>query len=478
MDVATPIADAALALPQEARAFARLADYFGAWAIHEETFLRAWQYLRQLDLAAHIRARQTVVAVAGDLHVHAGVVPQSVVAGGEWNSKFGFLVSGGVAILELAGSLMKHASSFDTATSTVRARYALREAVRNPEIQAILLAIDSPGGTVAGTQDLAADVAAAARKKPVHAYAEDLCASAAYWVASQALHLSAGPTSLIGSIGTYGVVVDSSAWAAKEGVQVHVVRAGQHKGAGVPGTPVTPEQLAECQRLIDGLNAHFLAGVAAGRKLDLSRVEVLADGRLHLAAEARKLGLIDAVESFDDALARLRQRVSSNPPGARAMSQPQTTPTSTAEPAASAPPPASPAAAPAVQAATIAQLRAACPGASDSFLLAQLEAHATVAAAQTAFIVEQQRLLAAAQQPQSQAARPRPGVQERVPELSANGVAPVAAGDVVAQVEAAVQERMQTRREPRHVAFAAVMREDADRRAAYNVARAATSGGR
>jgi protease-4 len=129
-----------------------------------------------------------------------------------------------VAVISLTGKLMKQQASMGGGTSTVQARRDIRAAASDPDIGAILLRIDSPGGTAAGTKELADEITAAKTKKPVWAYVEDMAASAAYWAASQASRIIANETALVGSIGTYGVVQDTSGMAAMEGVKVHVIR--------------------------------------------------------------------------------------------------------------------------------------------------------------------------------------------------------------------------------------------------------------
>src|SRR5581483_9650939 len=109
------------------------------------------------------------------------------------------------------GMLMKGQSSMG-GTSTVMARRDIRQAVADQDVAGILLAIDSPGGTVAGTDDLAAEVRQARTSKPVWAAIDDLGASAAYWVASQTQRVTVNsPTALVGSIGTLQVIRDLSA---------------------------------------------------------------------------------------------------------------------------------------------------------------------------------------------------------------------------------------------------------------------------
>ena len=110
---------------------------------------------------------------------------------------------------------------------------------------------------------------------------------------------------MIGSIGTVAVVQDMSGMAEAAGIKVHVISTGPYKGVGVPGAPVTDEQLAYLQDTVDSLNEHFLMGIRDGRNMPLGQVRKLADGRMHLAAEAKKLGLIDAVQTLDEMVAGL-----------------------------------------------------------------------------------------------------------------------------------------------------------------------------
>lgn len=214
----------------------------------------------------------------------------------------------GIATIPIMGPMFKGPSKFSEA-NTVALRQAVREAASSADVNGILLVIDSPGGTVAGTADLADEVADAAKRKPLHAFIEDLGASAAYWVASQASRISATKTTEIGSIGTLAVVEDTSGKAQIDGVVVHVISTGPFKGAFADGAPVTPEHLAELQVRVNGLNAHFLEAVTRGRKLNESKLAAVSDGRLHLAEEAQSLKLIDAVGTFEDARAALQEAI-------------------------------------------------------------------------------------------------------------------------------------------------------------------------
>lgn len=217
-----------------------------------------------------------------------------------------YFMTDGVAIIRLIGQMQKGYSKFG-GTSTVLTKRAVRLARRDPAVKAILLAIDSPGGMVAGTAELAQEVAQANLTTPVHAYIEDLGASAAYWVASQARKISANATAEIGSIGVLAILQDSSGLAERSGLTVHVVSTGRYKGMGAPGSKVLPEHLAEVEAMVEDLGSHFFQAVQEGRAMNASQLARVSDGRVWIAAKARQLGLIDTVQSFDAALAALVQ---------------------------------------------------------------------------------------------------------------------------------------------------------------------------
>ncbi len=207
----------------------------------------------------------------------------------------------GVAVIRLAGILEKG--------QTHHVRSLLRNATEDPRVDGIVLVIDSPGGTVAGTADLAASIRNAAARKPVHAFIDDLAASAAYWAASQATKVFANTkTALVGSIGTYAVMVDSSAMANKAGIKVHVIQAGKYKGMGVPGTEITESHLVHMQHLVDTINGEFVKAVGAGRRMSASAIRHIADGALHPAADAVRLGLVDRIQSIDETIQGLGRK--------------------------------------------------------------------------------------------------------------------------------------------------------------------------
>ena len=276
--------------------FARLVDYVGLWSVEPTAAARLFGLAKSFDLAAHIQER---LAHPEPLRSAVEKIPA---AGGS-----------STALIRLTGLLMKGQSSMG-GTSTVQARRDIRQAAADPDVSGIVLAIDSPGGTVSGTDDLATDVRAARRIKPVVAQIDDLGASAAYWVASQASKVYANSsTALIGSIGTYQVLQDMSEAAAKEGIRTLVFATGALKGLGTPGSKVTDEQAAHVQALVDAVQGSFDAAVQKGRGLTDRQLATVRHGGVLTAPDAMNAKLIDGIQPLSKTLAEMSSAARSQP---------------------------------------------------------------------------------------------------------------------------------------------------------------------
>jgi signal peptide peptidase SppA len=219
---------------------------------------------------------------------------------------------GASALVRLAGPLAKDSLiEFFGGTSSVAAQMEIRAAAADPEVDSIYLLIDSPGGEVAGTEELAGEVRAARAVKPVHAHIDDLGASAAYWVASQATRITANATGEVGSIGTVAVIADYSELFAKEGIQVHVVTSGDKKAGGAlaRGSEITKDAIKDVQKRLDAMAGQFKDAVAAGRGMTADEVKKVGDGRILSAPEAVEAGLIDGISTRNGAFHDLRGTV-------------------------------------------------------------------------------------------------------------------------------------------------------------------------
>lgn len=237
---------------------------------------------------------QAVGAIKGGVYPEAAVVEELSEDGGPYR------VIGGVAVLSVAGVIMKGHSKYG-GTSSVELRRQLRAATMDDQVEAILMMIDSPGGHVAGTHELAQEVARANRVKPITAQINDLGASAAYWVASQADRIVANLTAEVGSIGVVAVVHDTSGAYEKEGVKVHVVSTGPLKGAFTDGAPVTEAMLENLQARVNDLNKIFLDDIQSKRAFT-APIETIATGETFSSEKALELNLIDAISDEEATL--------------------------------------------------------------------------------------------------------------------------------------------------------------------------------
>lgn len=264
------------------------------WAIEAKRGLFLWQQLSLINVEVHQKEfAEAKAAEASEVEARGP---------GSDRAEKPFDTYGSIAIISIVGPMSKAPTSFSSGTSTVQARRLIRAAAADPDITSILIKFDSPGGSVSGTADLAADIAAANRRKDCIAYVEDCCCSAALWAASQCNAIYANSTAIVGSIGTYMVVEDWSQFYENQGVQVHVISTGPNKGAGIEGTAITPEQLAAWQEMVNDLNEQFLSAVAKGRSISRARVEELATGETWVGQKAVTLGLVDGIQSLDDVL--------------------------------------------------------------------------------------------------------------------------------------------------------------------------------
>lgn len=216
----------------------------------------------------------------------------------------------GVAVIPVHGPILARSSMLLDAfgieyTTYGGIRAAVGKAVADPNVRGILYDVASPGGDASGMTTAAAQIHAARALKPSVAYASGPMASAAYMLGSSAGKIVADPDAIVGSIGAFQVLADSSKAAEAAGVKLHVVAMGEHKGAGMPGTPVTDKHLAAAQELVNDLGMNFVKAVARNRGVSDEAALKLADGKVYAAARAQGAGLVDEVGTRDAALAHI-----------------------------------------------------------------------------------------------------------------------------------------------------------------------------
>lgn len=221
-------------------------------------------------------------------------------------------VSGDVAVLPLTGVLgqrMDPLLDISGGTSTDRFRREFLSLVNDDRIGAVVLDVDSPGGSVFGVEELSLDIFRARGAKPIIAAVNSLAASAAYWIASAAGEVVVTPGGLAGSIGVFALHEDLSAWLEREGVKVSLISAGKFKTEGNEFEPLADEARAAIQAEVDRYYAMFTAAVARNRGVKPAAVrEGFGQGRLVGAQDAVRQGMADRVASLPEVLERLAGR--------------------------------------------------------------------------------------------------------------------------------------------------------------------------
>lgn len=275
-----------------------------------------------------------------------------------------YSVEDGVGIVPITGVIARHAHmvngmSQPRGTSISQLDTDLKKAVDDPNALSIALMVDSPGGSVDGLIDMADRIARVRGKKPIVTIASGMMASAAYWLGSQTDRVYATRGTIVGSIGVITWVVDDHRAYEAAGYDVSYITTGAAKAAGASGKTQTPEDFEIIRAEINGWYDAFVEAVAKSRGIDAERARQLADGRVHLAAAALELGLIDEIADeaslFDSLRERATSRAAASIPRTEDMTNPQPkpgadaggstpTPAATAAPAAQSPPPAAPAA--------------------------------------------------------------------------------------------------------------------------------------
>jgi capsid assembly protease len=192
---------------------------------------------------------------------------------------------------------------FGYGTSTLELTATVRRLAADPEVKQIILEIDSPGGSIEGVTEAAAAIRAARQVKPVYAIAAPMAASAAYWLAAQATRLLVLGSGQVGSIGVYGVHEDISKAAERLGVKTTLISAGKYKTEGNPWEPLSDPARADMQSKVDAHYQQFTDDVAFGRGVSPSAVvKGYGEGRMLLARDAVKAGMVDGIGGLDDAL--------------------------------------------------------------------------------------------------------------------------------------------------------------------------------
>lgn len=197
----------------------------------------------------------------------------------------------GVGVVELKGVLYSSEKVIETLV-----------AFRNAEnVKAIILRVDSPGGTVGAAQEIYEEVKRTNKVKPVVASMGSIAASGGYYVSLGAERIVANPGTLTGSMGVILKFANFEDLFEKIGYKVEIIKSGKLKDIGSSNRALTEQEKVVLQSLLDNVHGQFIKAIAASRALPEEKIRELADGRVFSGEQAKELGLIDQFGNIMDA---------------------------------------------------------------------------------------------------------------------------------------------------------------------------------
>jgi len=199
-----------------------------------------------------------------------------------------------IAVISIQGVLT-------SSTDTIK---QFKQYEENKDVKALVLRIDSPGGTVVAAQEIYAEIQKLRKNKVVLASMGNVAASGGYYVASATEEIVANPGTLTGSIGVISEYPNIEELMKKVGLRSEVMKSGRFKDLGNPTREMTEEERQLLQDLIDNIHRQFIRDVALGRGRTVEEIEPLADGRVFTGEQAKENGLVDRLGNFQDALDR------------------------------------------------------------------------------------------------------------------------------------------------------------------------------
>jgi protease-4 len=176
----------------------------------------------------------------------------------------------------------------------------LDEAESNPDVKAILIRVNSPGGSAAASQEIYEELKKV--EKPVVVSVSETCASGAYYISAAADSIIANRSSSVGSIGVIMQIPNFEGLFEQLGIEYVTIKQGEFKDVGSPDRPITEEETSMLEAQLKEIYEQFISDVADSRGMEISEVRELATGWVYLGTEALDLGLIDEIGNYKDAI--------------------------------------------------------------------------------------------------------------------------------------------------------------------------------
>lgn len=233
--------------------------------------------------------------------------------GRELRNEYGVVNQDGNAVIPLIGVISKRMNLFHSISggfSTELAQKSIEAALDDPDVERIVLKIDSPGGSVDGVKELVDYIYESRGRKPITAFIDGMGASAAYWIASAADEIVAYDTATVGHIGVFQAHYDRSKAYEDAGVKKNFIYAGKYKVIGNDTAPLSTSDKNYLQSQVDAIYSIFVESVARNRGVSTEAVlKEMADGRVFIGKDALRAGLIDRIGTFTSTLSQGRSMV-------------------------------------------------------------------------------------------------------------------------------------------------------------------------
>lgn len=214
----------------------------------------------------------------------------------------------GVTVVRMEGTMVTGDYSDNEVIGSEVVGRELRQAADDPLVEAIVLRVNSPGGTPAAAQEIIGDLEYAKHKKPVFVSMGDMGTSAAYYVSAHADRIYANPDTFTAGIGVIWKFSDISRWMEREGYNVSVIKSGSKKDMGSEERPISVEEEEYAMKIVDDSFENFIADIMAQRSIIRSDIE---DGRVIRGADAVRMNLVDELGNLNDAIEGAKQMAAS-----------------------------------------------------------------------------------------------------------------------------------------------------------------------
>lgn len=180
----------------------------------------------------------------------------------------------------------------------------LRNAADDPMVDAVVLRVNSPGGTPAAAQEIIRDMEYAREKKPVVVSMGDIATSSAYYVSAYADRIYADPDTITGGIGTAWIIIDFSGWLDEENISVEVIKSGSKKDMSSGYRPLSEDEREYAGQIVNESYERFIGDICSQRDIP---VEIIEDARVVRGETALEMGLVDRIGNLNDAIAGARE---------------------------------------------------------------------------------------------------------------------------------------------------------------------------